>query len=770
MDAALSHRSGDCPPTTPIGRVQDSGGNDEWMLLHEEGASMAVCTLDHDCPEGKKCCSGTCQQPAFSDNIPKHVLPPQITEESKPRAFELTWNVANENKGSIEEPIIYVLQVRTFFGPEFDPMTSDTWKTLTMTTIPGARLSEPDVGWWYQYRIAAVNRFGSRGFGDSTTPPVHLTSQLPRAASAPRQLADGVWRFYADGGVDVRIDWKPPATAVIPVTEYRISWAPETPSSDNRAVFGEKATAFLHIVPATQTHYVLQDLKTNMSYNIQVQAISSWGSKIFTSSAASHFITTPGLPKREIHYRNQPWLADTSDNNIDYGELICSIVLERLRGIGLSRVVVVVHVCIMLLRSSLIVSNFHQGDARVSCSCDKVRPRDDNNRLHIASSFRALRFSQSPGRLLTIRFANDPGVFDGQFLKTMLTVNEFSENATAPLPTGTIRLRLNTKQEHPNKKLSPRLLTIQWKQLACIETGAQMSKTFMPLKPLDKSGSASTPSEESRFMVLEPVQHGDPVVPPDGQLIRKGRVEISSLQLNCHYSLFVAPHKRKSSDAQSQEPTAQPSIPIGCLCTPACFDDQSMAWASHFSCSNQVSDALPPPTNLRYQLISETLVYNMSWGPPFSLRHPRSPRLDTHPELNLSDLFYRVTWGPAMDKHLTPHTLTLMADPHPRLSPTESQTKVLPNDETSFLLDSLQPNSVYIFKIQSILVRPHRRIGSHQESSLPQILQASRESFLYIQTPTLTIAVSPHGGSAAYKPSVYLEFLISKTLYLCVPC
>ncbi len=59
-------------------------------------------------------------------------MPPQILEESKPRAFELTWNVAGENNDSFDEPTVYLLQVRTFFGPEFDPMTADPWKTLTM--------------------------------------------------------------------------------------------------------------------------------------------------------------------------------------------------------------------------------------------------------------------------------------------------------------------------------------------------------------------------------------------------------------------------------------------------------------------------------------------------------------------------------------------------------------------------------------------------------------------------------------------------------------
>lgn len=65
-------------------------------------------------------------------DIPELVQPPQITEGNRPRSFELTWNVAGENKASFAEPIIYVLQVRTYFGPEFDPMAANAWKTLTM--------------------------------------------------------------------------------------------------------------------------------------------------------------------------------------------------------------------------------------------------------------------------------------------------------------------------------------------------------------------------------------------------------------------------------------------------------------------------------------------------------------------------------------------------------------------------------------------------------------------------------------------------------------
>lgn len=107
----------------------------------------------------------------------------------------------------------------------------------------------------------------------------------------------------------------------------------------------------------------------------------------------------------------------------------------------------------------------------------------------------------------------------------------------------------------------------------------------MPLKPLDESGTGSAQNENSRFVVLEPVQRT--TILSEGRLTRTGHVEISSLQLNCHYAIFVAPHKRKSNENSLQQKSEQPPIPIGCLCTPACFDDQSMPWATHFSCSKK---------------------------------------------------------------------------------------------------------------------------------------------------------------------------------------
>nr|CDS30401.1 anosmin 1 [Hymenolepis microstoma] len=702
LDTAMKNRFGDCPTTTEA--IMPAEQNNHW-INPPDIPSPPICTLDTDCPGDKMCCSGACMVPVFGNDIPQHVQLPQITEENSPRSFELSWNIGGENRATFEEPVLYVLQVRTYFGPEFDPMNANPWKTLTMTTIPGARLSDPDVGWWYQYRIAAVNRYGSRGFGDSTTPPVRVTSQLPQAASSPRQLVDGVWRFQADGGVHVRIEWKTPASAVIPVTEYHIQWAPDDSSSDK--------TTFLHIVPASQTHYLLRNLKTNMSYQILVHAISSWGTKTFTSAPATHFIITPGLPKREPFFQNR----QSSERNSD---------------------------------------RHTYGDTQVACSCDSVKTRGDSTRPQISSNFQPLRFSQPNGGVLTIRFSNAPGVSDGQFLKTILTVNEFADASDPQFLRG--------------EKLSPRLLTIQWKQQACIETGSQLSKTFMPLKPLDESGSGSAQNENCRFVVLEPVQ--STTIPAEDRLTRTGRVEISSLQLNCHYGIFVAPHKRKLNENSLQQNSEQPPIPVGCLCTPACFDDQSTPWATHFSCSKKDGEDLSPPTNLKSQLLSESeLVYNVSWRPPTVIRNPRSPRQEAQPELN-PEIFYRVTWGPAMDRHLNSQILRLLADPYPRLDPTESQTKVLPVTKTSFLLTSLQPNSVYVFKIQSILLKPSNHHSDEIVDVHSEIIKSSGEDYLYLQTPTRAISVNAliqdAFMNAAAGSRLHRDSMLILTIIMCI--
>lgn len=321
------------------------------------------------------------------------------------------------------------------------------------------------------------------------------------------------------------------------------------------------------------------------------------------------------------------------------------------------------------------------------CNCENARPGIRANQLHISSSLRPIRLPTSNGKFLTIKFVNDPGVFDGQFLKTYVTVNEYSSNSepskqSSPRSLICFRCLLAINWcctwLQLDEKRTPRILAIQWKQVACIESGAQISKTFIPLKSLDGMPSESAPMENERFVVLEPVDHMKNIGLPGGELIRTGRAEISFLHLNCHYSLSISPDKKPNL----RERTPQTPIPIGCLCTPACFDDQSVPWASYFSCTNkgewsnafilvragilvQNNRSLPlrvvfamsmlnhcysvaepnsifPPTDLRHELVShKTIVYNISWKSPVQLRPPGNARSERSVELNPSNIYYR---------------------------------------------------------------------------------------------------------------------------------
>ncbi|VDL88542.1 unnamed protein product [Schistocephalus solidus] len=641
LDRALKHRPGDCPNVFPDGSLAFQDPNEtstpeagHWLpVVSDDGpAGISMCTIDQTCPEELKCCNEHCVRPEFGKSVPDLVAVPQIVEEGKPRAFELSWNAGMSERDALMEPVIYLLQVRTYFGPEFDPMQASEWKTLTTTTIPGARLSDPDIGWWYQYRIAAVSPQGSRGFGDSS-PPVRMTTQLPQPASPPLQLTDDIWRLHADGSVQVRLQWQPPMTASIPITEYHVC-----------LVFS-RSWGSSPLLPFFDT-LIYSNTRTRM-HQLCLSGCS---------------ITPPKRCHKKARFAHQ----------LDCYEII-SPVLETI----------------------------HEATETFNCECEGARrSNNQQSRLFITSGFRSIRVDHhsAPDDTggFSIRFANDPGVFDGQFLKTFLTINEFLE------PSGRNQIMAD---EH----ISPRLLQLKWKPLACIETSAQVSKTFIPLKVsrANIAGKSSAGSyftaEQSRFVVMEPVSTS--ALAPT-RLIRSGRVEISPLQLNCHYSVFVVPDTEAAAqnlnkvvnDGGAGVPNSRSTRPpisaiqIGCLCTPACFDDQSLPWASHFSCINEGREFAG--------LLHET--------------ETKGNRL--------------------MGK-------------------------------TSLLLDSLMPGTVYIVTVQTLLFRGSRQeafrspqipsgtsAASHGQdhirampgrqlrhnSNSPASLQVSEEAFVYIQTPSLS--------------------------------
>ncbi|KAK7889288.1 hypothetical protein WMY93_024848 [Mugilogobius chulae] len=84
------------------------------------------------------------------------------------------------------EPVVYVLQSR--WNPGIHPSEdhASPWTTVTMTLSEDVLLSDLRSQRWYQFRVAAVNSQGSRGF---TTPSKHyISNRDPSPPEAPQNI------------------------------------------------------------------------------------------------------------------------------------------------------------------------------------------------------------------------------------------------------------------------------------------------------------------------------------------------------------------------------------------------------------------------------------------------------------------------------------------------------------------------------------------------------------------------------------------------------
>ncbi|RMC06489.1 hypothetical protein DUI87_15925 [Hirundo rustica rustica] len=253
----LSVKQGDCPaPEKASGFA---------------AACVESCEADIECSGVKKCCSNGC---GHTCQIPKNLYKGVPLKPRKELKFiehqsgdlEVKWS----SKFNISiEPVIYVVQRRWNQGihPSEDDATN--WQTVAqdleielMTLavgVGGEKVSSYDLrkvfreelrlckcfavqsgGWsrttdervrlpdirasrWYQFRVAAVNVHGTRGF---TAPSKHFrSSRDPSAPPAPSNIRIANISANNDGSVNAMITWDLPEEPDIPVHHYKVFWS-----------------------------------------------------------------------------------------------------------------------------------------------------------------------------------------------------------------------------------------------------------------------------------------------------------------------------------------------------------------------------------------------------------------------------------------------------------------------------------------------------------------------------------------------------------------
>ncbi|KAA0191891.1 hypothetical protein FBUS_01510 [Fasciolopsis buskii] len=750
LDAALKQRSGECPPT---------GG----PAIHRLPGLMGENVEDSPGKTSSR----------------SHLLPPiptvRILEAKSPPSFLLSWERGLRMLNNLSEPIVYVLQVKTYFGPEFDNRLSSAWKTLAMSTLTGAQLSEPGIGWWYQFQVAAVNRWGSRGF-ELPTPPVQLTSHKPRPSPPPRGLSDGILTLHANGEIRVEIHWAPPALTSIPVTEYRIYWGPDAAKSPQESGFSEKPTQFVQTVPA-------------------VLAMSSWGAVQLRSEPSQIFLKTPPIShvqqQQQQQQQQQPasefsaredepkWYPDSRDGDRSHSNP-------------------------EIFSSNLSDNNKNEDpnipDHVMACICEGTSK----------SEILPLMMSRDQENInggTRLQMHTDPAIYDGSDLRVRLELTKPFQQAdlsTRSAMTNTEHLPL----QHQSKQNLQ--FIVRWTPQVCIETQTSIQKRDMIIKPADleeestDSASRRPANGESQFMALMKMA-SDAFGTQSGLIslnsVRRsqsndstllyGEMQLTRLQPNCRYLIRVYNvASTTQSDVNSDRGKSRVQL-AACLCTPTCTKIKLAPWVRPLSCYTQEKRTLPEPQKLTHLLVRTTpLSYNITWLPSLSgakdLPRPhtngskqtddiegskghrtadQSSASDFNSINPMHDVHYRIVWGPSRDKPIGSALWKMWPGLRPRLDPGLAETKVLRNGETSIVLSALAPETQYVVKVQAITrtdAQPSDRAASVDH--LPTNRAINRMTMRSSTTTTTTTSGSNSDGGGGRGDDQM--FLTSKEVFL----
>uniref|UniRef100_A0A182XK45 Anosmin n=1 Tax=Anopheles quadriannulatus TaxID=34691 RepID=A0A182XK45_ANOQN len=290
LENSAYKKYGDCPPKPP-------SKLDSLCLNTCDG-------LDYKCPGVEKCCEHSCghscQSPYGLDKVAG--LPPvpgqiQLVEMGGSRTAQIQWDVKLESEQS---PTYYITESRFHIGyaytehrmeNDWQPHVLETFTQYNMGTVKryeGEIKLKP--GRWYQVRMAAVNRMGTRGYSTPSRP--FKLSAKPNRPQPPSSLTVGPLILREDRTYSCRVNWSLPRSD-LPVEKYKLGWSLYLNHTSNRSktdkssLFKEMAT-----IAAPTRFYDIQGLLPNRYYYLQLHAISVYGKKRLKSNAIHLLVNT----------------------------------------------------------------------------------------------------------------------------------------------------------------------------------------------------------------------------------------------------------------------------------------------------------------------------------------------------------------------------------------------------------------------------------------------------------------------------------------------
>ncbi|KAJ8013123.1 hypothetical protein DPEC_G00050020 [Dallia pectoralis] len=252
-------------------------------------ACVESCEEDGECSTLKKCCSNgcghTCQTPKnLYKGAPLKPRKELVFLEQPSGALLIRWS----SKFNISvEPVLYVIQRRWNYGIHPSEDDGTEWESVAQTTEERVRLADIRASRWYQFRVAAVNVHGTRGF---TAPSKHFRSSRggrgrrdPAAPPSPASLRVTNMTLGPEGTMTARLNWTLPEEPDIPVHHYKVFWSWTVPGKSLVPTKKKRRK----ITNGAQSWVDVDGLLTNSSYSVELQAVTYWGQVRLKSSKAS---------------------------------------------------------------------------------------------------------------------------------------------------------------------------------------------------------------------------------------------------------------------------------------------------------------------------------------------------------------------------------------------------------------------------------------------------------------------------------------------------
>ncbi|XP_068081985.1 anosmin-1 [Anabrus simplex] len=256
-------------------------------------ACIKACSADSECSGTLKCCTHscgvTCQRAQGLESIADLPAIPEnvtVSERRHGRAVQLEWDEPGDRGVENEPPLLYLLEERHHVGRHLTPERFGSWITRHRSTRTSATLKNIlKPGRWYQFRVAAVNANGSRGFSEPSA--AFKLSLAPKVPGPPLNLTVGPLS-KTNGTFRGVLSWMPPVSD-LPIQRYKVFWSRRLQGTSS-----SQASVLVHhqTVAGEVLRFVLKSLEPESLYFLQVQAMAQFGRERLKSEKAAMFLNT----------------------------------------------------------------------------------------------------------------------------------------------------------------------------------------------------------------------------------------------------------------------------------------------------------------------------------------------------------------------------------------------------------------------------------------------------------------------------------------------